>query len=163
MKAAKQSAEESALANKINIGVGLTPDETLMKDVTKMLNRIDKLLVPGDSLQANNITPKIQLLVRDVVKGFYFSDLGDYPKDEPKVKSKAPPVYLTKKVEWDRLHSALHRAISDGNEEYEWPARISEEFNAEKATVDQRIEKIVKGDKLQRVQVSACFLCLAYS
>lgn len=154
MKAVKQSAAEIALASKINIGVGLTPDETLLKDVTKMLNRIDKLLVPGDSLQANDTTPKIQVLVRDTLKGAYFSDLGDYPKSKPKGKDKKEPVYLTKKVDWERLLAALHDAISNGVEDYVWPARIAEEFNGEKVTLDERIEKIVKGDKLERVQVS---------
>lgn len=148
----KQTPEEIALAAKINIGVGLTPDENLVRDITKLLLRIDKLLVPGDSLQCNNITPKIDILDKEIRKGVYFLELDDYPRKE--TRSNKNTSYLTKKVDWVLLEKRLHDAISDGIEDYVWPTRISDEFFNEKKTQEERTEKIVKEERIRRLLVS---------
>jgi hypothetical protein len=136
---------------RLQIGINLSPDEALMKDVTKLVTRMENIAVPGDSMIVTTIIEQLKCVLNKVQKKYYFVKIDELIL---KLSKDSKPVQvLTIKVNWDLFEREITAAMSDGVTDYVLPKRLQDEIDEEKYIQEEKIAKIMKEDKKKRLQV----------
>ena len=137
----------------------------LTKQIRKMILRIEKLMIPSNSMVINTIGPKLEELMKRVQEGIYYVD----PEPEVKLKLKrasseknsAPTMESTfaeKIVLWELLENDIIKTISNDNLDFITPEVVLDEINAEKRFQNEMLDKLKQKGKLTSLQVSFIFL-----
>jgi hypothetical protein len=136
---------------RLQIGINLSPDEALMKDMTKLVTRMEKIAVPGDSMVVSTIVEQLKQVLKKVQSGNYFIKTDELIL---KLSKDFKPVQvLTLKVNWVLFESEITSAMSDGASDFVLPKRLKEEIDEEKYIQEEKVSKIMKEDKKKRLQV----------
>lgn len=140
---------------RLQLGINLTPDETLTRDLLKLAIRLEKFVCPGDSMESNNVAVKMDVLSRSILRGKYFRKL-DYVSTavKPKGKDLKISAVLTKQVDWTLFEEEVTVALSNDIVGYVLSPRLKDEIFQENLAQDEKIAKIMNEAKKQMLQVS---------
>ena len=128
-------------------------DATLLKEIIKLIHRIERILVPPNSLVHSTIGERLDGLIARIKKGEFFQDVNKFPLDDLigyDAKSIEP---LFRQVAWEKLHSAIWLSVSDGNESYELPSTVLNEIGMEQQVHDDKLQKAANKERVRRMQV----------
>lgn len=91
-------------------------DNNLLKELTKMIHRIERIIVPSNSIVFNVLGSKIDSLLLKIKSGFFFIDVKEFIKERNDLlnyDSKAiEPLF--RKVNWISFEKELFKVISNG-------------------------------------------------
>jgi hypothetical protein len=113
------------------------------KELMKLLNRLERILVPSNSLVENIYAGSFEILASKIKKGVYFRDF---------VCGRSS----TRIIEWDMLEPAIYHTISSKKEEAN--KKIVDEIETEKRLQSEKLEKLIKFYKISSFQVGYIFL-----
>jgi hypothetical protein len=133
-------------------------DANILKEIVKLIHRIERILVPINSLVHSNIGEKLDGLLVEIKKGKYFEDVNKFPAQDLigyDVRSIEP---LFRKVSWEKLGMAIWTTLNDGNEEYFLPDAVINEIAMERQVHEDKLQKAVNKERVRRMQVSFLFL-----
>jgi hypothetical protein len=114
------------------MALDLHSGEYLIKQVQKLLHRVERLMVPSHSIVVSNIGHRISQLNKQVKNGHFLVDMnvgvGSTLSTASKSNGGCP-----KQIQWDSLEPEIIFAISDGVlEGFCVPRVVQEEINTEK-------------------------------
>jgi hypothetical protein len=129
-------------------------DAGLLKEITKMIHRIERILVPSNSLVHSTIGERLDGLLKQIKKGVFFEDVNMFPVEDLigyEVKSIEP---LFRKVNWVSLEHEIWNVVGEGNAEYTLPPAVQVEIYTEKTVHTDKLEKAAGKERVRRLQVS---------
>lgn len=128
-------------------------DVNLMKDITKLIHRIERILVPINSLVHSTVGQKLDSLLLKAKSGVFFEDVRRFPHNELigyEVRSIEP---LFRKVAWPKFEEAIWETVNEGNADYQLPTSVLNDIAMEKQAHDDRLEKAANKERVRRLQV----------
>lgn len=128
-------------------------DTTLLKEITKLIHRIERILVPTNSLVHTTIGAKLDGLLGDIKKGKFFEDVKRFPVNDLigyDIKSIEP---LFRKVAWEKLGMAIWKTVNEGDETYILPDSVLNEIAMERQVHEDKLEKAANKEVVRRMQV----------
>lgn len=130
-------------------------DAALLKDITKMMHRIERIFVPSHAITHSTIGDRLSLLLKRIQRGFIFVDVKEFNREMVcNVLSKNSEV-IVRKIDWDLFISELVKAVNDtGDEAYSLPGEVWEEILTEKRIHEEKLDKAIKKEKVRQLQVS---------
>lgn len=137
-------------------------DAVLLKDITKMMHRIERIFVPSHAITHSTIGDRLSLFLKRIQKGTVFVDVKEFNNEMVcNVLSKNSET-IVRKIDWDILIDELIKAVNDTNDEnYNLPGEVWEEILTEKRIHEEKLDKAIKKEKVRQLQVSCC--CYAFS
>jgi len=130
-------------------------DANLLKVVTKLLNRIERILVPSNSLVHNSVGSRLDVFLKKIKTGHFFVNVVEFTKKRADLlgydaKTIEP---LFRQVNWDAFEQQLYRVILDGDEEVNIPLEVMNELSIERDAQQQRLSKAVSKELVRNLQV----------
>lgn len=133
-------------------------DASLIKDLTKLFNRIEKIFIPTGTLVYDSIFERLDALLKHFQKGSCIVDVKDFAKgDVEKAIGKNSDTIL-RKIDWDIFTNDLVLAAGNGDPEYTLPALVVEEIERERGVHEEKFRKAFAKEKIRQVQVNFDFL-----
>ena len=135
-------------------------DATLLKEITKLIHRIERILVPSNSLIHSTIGERLDGLIRRVKRGDYFEDVSKFPIDDLigyDVRSIEP---LVRRVSWEALEKEIWNVVSNGDLEYILPYSVTEEIVTERMVHEDKLQKAANKERVRRLQVQILFITI---
>lgn len=135
-------------------------DAILLKEITKLIHRIERILVPINSLVHSTIGERLDRMILQIKKGDYFEDVNKFPVEDLigyDVKSIEP---LFRKVAWEALERDIWTTVSDGDAEYQLPHAVLIEIARERQAHEDKLEKAASKERVRRLQVGKSILLL---
>jgi hypothetical protein len=129
-------------------------DAALLRDLSKLMNRIERALIPSQSLIHSPVTDQLSALMRRLQRGLVFTDVTDFDKDAVLKAYSKNSESIVRKIDWDRFCKELKEAISFGAPDYEFPSEVAEEINTERSIHEEKLQKALKKEKSRQLQVS---------
>lgn len=136
-------------------------DATLLKETIKLIHRIERILVPINSLVHSTIGERLDGLLVEIKKGKYFEDVNKFPLKDLigyDVKSIEP---LFRRVNWDRLGFDIWTTVGEGDETYILPDTVINEIAMERQVHEDKLQKSVNKERVRRMQVQLILQFLA--
>lgn len=133
--------------------VSAQADATLLKEITKLIHRIERILVPTNSLVHSTIGARLDGLLGEIKKGKYFEDVNKFPVQDLigyDVRSIEP---LFRKVSWDKLGMAIWKTVGEGDESYILPDSVINEIAMERQVHEEKLLKATNKERVRRMQV----------
>ena len=134
----------------------------LTKQVLKLLNRIERVMIPSNEVIHSNISNRIDTLGKQVKRQVFFEDINLAPRTSIGKKSiprNAPKEVALKKVVWDKLEKEIIFSISDGEvESFVIPTEVQNEIEDEKRVQSQELLKLQGKLTLVRLQVTIIYI-----
>lgn len=130
-------------------------DATLLKEITKLIHRIERILVPINSLVHSTIGERLDQLIVQIKKGEYFENVNKFPVEDLigyDVRSIEP---LFRKVSWGKLELDIWNTVSDGDSEYRLPDAVIVEIATERQVHEDKLERAASKERVRRLQVCA--------
>ena len=132
--------------------------EYLTKQISKLLHRIERVMIPSNEVVHSNISSRISSLSKKIKAQAFFEDIELPPvaavvgkKSAPRNQTKDIPL---KKVSWDKLEKEIIFAISDGDVEgFVAPSEVINEIEDERRLQSQEVLKLQGKLTLARLQV----------
>ncbi|RYH24684.1 hypothetical protein EON65_16530 [archaeon] len=135
-------------------GVVKEADAKLLKEMGKLMHRIERVFVSSDSITFNPTVEKLSQLTKMVQQGKYLADVKEFSKANVlNVLSKNSELVL-RKVDWSEFQKDLLQLVSNGEADYVMPNEVYEEIGREVQVHEDRLEKARKKEKLRHMQVS---------
>lgn len=132
-------------------------DAALLRDIMKLMNRIERALIPSQSLIHDPISDQLSAFTRRLQRGLVFTDVGNFEKDAVLKAHSKNSESIVRKIDWDKFCKELKDAISFGAPGYEFPPAVADEINAERMVHEDRLQKALKKEKSRQLQVSFHF------
>lgn len=130
-------------------------DAKLMKDMLKLMNRIERIFVPSDSVTYNPVVEKLADMLKIVQQGKYLEDVSTFSRANIlNVLSKNSEMVL-RKVNWKAFEEDLHGIVSQGNAEFVLPSEVYSEIEFEVRVHEEKLVKATKKERLRQLQVFA--------
>lgn len=135
-------------------------DTSLIKDLTKLFNRIEKIFIPTGTLVYDSIFERLDALLKQVQRGSCIVDVNEFSRgDVEKTLSKNTELIL-RKIDWDVFTSDLMLAAGNGDPDYQLPPLVLEEIEREKGVHEEKLRKAFSKEKIRQLQVSCGFVTL---
>lgn len=128
-------------------------DANLFKDITKLIHRIERILVPMNSMIHSTVGQRLDSLLLKVKSGIYFEDVHRFPHNDLigyEVRTIEP---LFRKVAWSKLEDAIWATVSEGDSEYQLPITVLNDIAMEKQAHSDRLEKAANKERVRKLQV----------
>jgi len=130
-------------------------DANLLKVVTKLVNRIERILVPSNSLVHNSLGARLDVFMKKVKAGHFFVNVVEFTKKRADLlgydaKTIEP---LFRQVNWEAFEQQLYRVLRDGDEGYAIPAEVMSELSLESDAQQQRLSKAINKELVRSLQV----------
>lgn len=127
-------------------------DTALTKDMTKLINRIERIFVPTNSTVHSLMGEKLVSIHKNIQQGVYFCDILEIRHEDIfKITSKNSE-NVVRQVNWDLFLANLKAAVSD-DPSYELPKDVLDEITLERRTQDDIISKSLKKERIRLLQV----------
>ncbi len=132
-------------------------DVNLLKDITKLVHRIERILVPINSLVHSTIGQKLDTLLVKAKSGTFFEDARRFPHNDLLGNDLRTIEPLFRKVAWPKFEAAILNTVSDGDPDYQLPLTVQNDIAMEKRAHEERLEKAASKERVRRLQV--CGIC----
>jgi len=134
----------------------------LTKQIRKMINRIEKILVPVTSMTLNEIGPRFEALMKKIHDGIYYHDPNNLTHVNLRRKQSVTVVseptlemiFSNRIVDWKVLEYDIITAIMNNDKEFIIPEKIKQEIEVEKKLQCDTLNKLRSKGKLQALEVS---------
>jgi hypothetical protein len=133
--------------------VSAQADVTLLKEITKLIHRIERILVPINSLVHSTIGERLDGMLADIKKGCYFEDVKKFPHKDLlgyDVKSIEP---LFRRVNWENLGYDIWKVVGENDETYILPDAVVNEIAMERQVHEDKLQKAANKERVRRMQV----------
>lgn len=131
-------------------------DANLIKDLTKLLGRIERIFIPSGTLVYNDIFERLESLLKQVQKGYCIVDVNAFSRAEIDRTLSKNSELIIRKVDWDVLIRDLTQAAGNGDPEFKLPASVMEEIDTEIRVHEEKLKKALGKERIRQLQVS-CF------
>ena len=131
-------------------------DEWIVKELSKLIHRIERILVPSNSLVHSTIGSRLESFLRRIKRKEYFLPIDEafYRfKDVDGCDVKNLEV-LARKVDWNSLETALFDVIRDGDANFIIPHDVINELEVERGVHEGRFQKALTKENARALQVS---------
>jgi hypothetical protein len=130
-------------------------DAILLKDVTKLMHRIERIFVPAHDIMHNTVGDRLSGFLKRIQRGCIFRDVKEFSQDMVcNVLSKNSEI-IVRKIDWDTFIVELMKVVNDSSDEnYTFPNEVWEEIMTEKKIYEEKLDKAVKKEKIRQLQVS---------
>lgn len=128
-------------------------DANLLKDITKLIHRIERILVPTNSMVHSTMGQKLDGLIATAKTGSFFVDVNKFPVNDLIGYEVRHIEALFRKVAFPKLEAALFNIVSEGNPEYQLPYTVQAEIEMEKQAHNEKFEKAASKERVRRLQV----------
>lgn len=135
-------------------------DAKLIKDMIKLVNRIERIFVPSSSIRYNPMTDKLADLMKVVQQGKYLEDINEFDKKEIYNVSSKNSEAILRKVNWKMFEDDLRNIASEGNPDYSLPREVIAEILTEIRLHEEKLEKARKKEKLRQLQVGITHIAI---
>lgn len=130
-------------------------DAYLLKTVTKLVNRIERILVPSNSLVHSSLGDRLDAFMKKVKVGCFFVNVVEFTKRRADLlgydaKTIEP---LFRQVNWEAFEQQLYRVLRDGDEGFAIPAEVMSELSLERDAQQQRLSKAMNKELVRSLQV----------
>ena len=132
-------------------------DAALLRDISKLMNRIERALIPSQSLIHDPVSDQLSALMRRLQRGLVFTDVTHFERDAVLKAYSKNSESIVRKIDWEKFCIELKNAISFGALNYEFPAQVAEEISLERSIHEDRLLKALKKEKSRQLQVSPLF------
>lgn len=134
----------------------------LTKQIRKMMNRIEKILVPMNTMTLNEIGPRIEILMKKIQDGIYYQDPNtlkriNLRKKEANLALIEPTldmIFSHRIVDWINLERDINIAITNNDDNYIIPDKVIQEIEVEKKLQADTLLKLKAKGKLESLEVS---------
>jgi hypothetical protein len=133
-------------------------DASLHKKVSKMIRRVERILVPPNSVKVNPYSEEFDSLLNKLQTGQFYTNVFESPTKSKYRYSSKNNQPLLRNVDWDKLELEVIKIIGKGDEDYILPIKIQEEFLTEKKIQDDEEQKKLKKERLNRLQVTLSYI-----
>jgi hypothetical protein len=144
-KTTKQAQQQrNAMKGSITKGSGsslLEGDGYLTKELSKLFHRIERILVPANSIVENTVGVRLNDVMANVKKGDFFRDT--FPAEFRD--------YSMRTIDWDLLEPAILNALDYTAETI--PALALEEIRVEQSVQWEKVNKIASKFRMSSLQV----------
>lgn len=133
--------------------VSAQADATLLKEITKLIHRIERILVPTNSLVHSTIGERLDGLLVEIKKGKYFEDVKKFPLQDLigyDPKSIEP---LFRKVNWEKLGYDIWKTVGENDDTYILPDIVLNEIAMERQVHEEKFQKAANKERVRRMQV----------
>lgn len=135
----------------------------LTKQLRKMMNRIEKILAPSNSISQRliEIGPRLEEIMKKIQNNDYYREPSIKNKPSTKKKSQsllAEPtmecMFSYRIVDWESLEPDIIQAITNGDPDVIVPDKILEEIYTERKIQNDALVKLRAKEKLRILEVS---------
>eukprot|EP01038_Epipyxis_sp_PR26KG_P004388 gene4388-6204_t len=133
-----------------NTGASHSHEVFQLKKITKLLNRIQRILVPSNRIIHNpQVSEKFDNIQQLLSKG----KLYDFVYDENYSKRNKANQLILRKINWQKFEAEVLKATNIHDElEFIMPVAIQEEINGEKVIHIEEDEKFIRKENIKRLQ-----------
>ena len=124
-------------------------DAALLRDLNKLMNRIEKLLTNSQSLIFDPILDRIAQLNRRLQKGLVFTDVGLFETDAVLDAYSKNSEMIVRRIDWPLFESELLQTL--GTESI--PPIVAAEIAEERSVHDERLQKAAQKEKARQLLV----------
>lgn len=139
----------------------------LSKELLTLIHRIERILVPMNSMTHDPVLDRIEILVREVKSQKYLIDsperfvgiiMSASASGKDKYDSKNIEC-ICRQIDWDAFRSQLFRLIRNGDESAPIHPEIMLEIESLKEGHRERFQKALRKECLRQMQVRPCRSC----
>jgi hypothetical protein len=135
-------------------------DASLLKEMKKLINRIERILVPHNSLVHSTIGERLDGLQRRVHSGEFFEHVNAFPTEELLGYDPRSIEALVRRVAWDSFEAQLLSTLSEGDASYALHPEAQLELETERRVHAEKLQKAATKEKVRRLQVRVwCVVC----
>lgn len=139
-------------------------DANLLKDTTKLVHRVERILVPSSSLVYSSIGTKISIFLNNLNQRKYFYDVTELSHSDILKASGKSSENVTRRIDWNLFVKDLTNIIGEDDPTYVLPKEALDEIERERADFEITLSKAVKKEKIKLMQVSTiCFYYRVFS
>lgn len=129
-------------------------DEYLAKQLSKLLFRIERILVPSNAIIVSDASSNLELLTRKIKRKDFFEDAIMVPTIAKKSSGKSSnQEWMRRRVKWDDLQRHIFDILSNGDPTYVIPKKIQDEIDTERNFQQDEESKLRAKLKMQSLQV----------
>jgi hypothetical protein len=128
-------------------------DSSLLKEMKKLVNRIERILVPHNSLVFSTIGKRLETLQTRVNNGEFFEDVNAFPVAELLGYEPKSIEALVRRVAWDSFEAQLMETLSEGDVAYILHPEAQLEIETERRVHADKLAKAATKEKVRRLQV----------
>lgn len=136
-------------------------DSKLLKDMVKLMNRIERILIPSSSITYNPLTEKLASLMTTVRQGSYLRDVKEFQVENILNVLSANSELVLRSVDWKAFEEDLCRLLQESKSSEDvhgvsvtLPREVKEEIDVEVRLHNEKMAKAMKKEKLRQLQVS---------
>lgn len=135
----------------------------LIKQLSKLFHRIERILVPSDFIKESDVGPKLTKLLSHVKRGDFFEVSEPAPKvskcfgQNGKKNNKNSSEFNALRVKWEPLQSILHGIIQAELNTEIIPDKLATEIETERKAQDEVDAKYKIKMRVQDLQVFVTF------
>ncbi|KAJ1420799.1 hypothetical protein B484DRAFT_399721, partial [Ochromonadaceae sp. CCMP2298] len=127
-------------------------DSSLLKEMKKLVNRIERILVPHNSLVHSTIGSRLDALQARVQKGEFFENVNAFPVEELLGYEPKSIEALVRRVAWDSFEAQLMETLSEGDAAYALHPEAQLEIETERRVHADKLAKAATKEKVRRLQ-----------
>lgn len=131
-------------------------EDMLIKDLTKLLNRIEKIFIPSYSLEHNPIAPKFAIMHKKIHSRFCIKPVEEFSHANIVNVMSKNSEFVVRKIDWQLFEQELLATLSFGEDpsSFVLPEEVIEEIYLEKKLHSDKLEKAIKREKIRQLQAS---------
>lgn len=128
-------------------------DVNLLKETTKLVHRIERILVPSSSLVYSSIGTKVSTFLNNLNQRKYFCDVTELSHSDLSKGSGKYAENVFRRVDWDLFIKDLTNIIGENDPTYVLPKEALDEIERERIDFENILSKVIKKEKIRLLQV----------
>lgn len=134
-------------------------DESLLKDLNKLLNRVERLMVPTYFYSHCQVAERLGELRQRLADKSFFATTTEFSEENIVKTAGKSTEYFIRKVDWDRLEAELRTIIGNHPDDSFYLKEVNGEIVHQRRSHEERYATAIAQEKIRQMQVSQ--LCLA--
>lgn len=128
-------------------------DDSLLKELNKLLNRIERLMVPTYFYSHCKVATRLSVLRQQLADKEYFVTTTEFtPENIVKTADKSTELYI-RRVDWERLEADLREIIGNHPDDAYYLKEVSGEIEHLRRSHEERYHVAVAKEKIRQMQV----------
>jgi hypothetical protein len=128
-------------------------DANLLKETTKLVHRIERILVPSSSLVYSSIGTKVSTFLNNLNQRKYFCDVTELSHSDLSKGSGKYSENVFRRVDWELFVKDLTNIIGENDPTYVLPKVALDEIERERIDLENILSKVIKKEKIRLLQV----------
>lgn len=133
-------------------------DESLLKDLNKLLNRIERLMVPTYFYSHCQVAERLGELRQRLANKAFFTTTTDFSEENIVKTAGKSTEYFIRKVDWERLEAELRDIIGNHPDDSFYLKEVSGEIEYQRRSHEERYATAIAQEKIRQMQVRPAVL-----